>query len=80
VTLKFAEFEVGKAGDRLMRITIEDVVVENALDLYAAVGKAAALDRVYTASVSDGVLNIVFAKTGGSRKEPQVSAIAVQTQ
>ncbi|MBX7233284.1 MAG: S8 family serine peptidase [Caldilineales bacterium] len=80
VTLKFAEFEVSKATDRLMKITIEGVEVESALDIYAVAGRATALDRVYTAVVSDGELTIVFAKTGGSKKEPQVSAISVQAQ
>lgn len=79
VTLKFAEFVVSKAGDRVMKITIEGVVVENTLDIYKLVGKATALDRTYTVTVSDGLLNIAFARNGG-KNDPVVSAIAVQSR
>ncbi len=77
VKLRFTEFEVSKVGDRKMKITLESTVVESALDVYATVGKAIALDKTYTISVSDGVLNIAFAKNGGA-KNPMVSAIEVR--
>ncbi len=77
VTLKFAEFEVTKSTDRLMQITIEGVVVESSLSIYGLVGKAVALDKVYTTTVSDGILNIAFAAASGSRKPPVVSAVRV---
>ena len=76
VTLRFAEFEVDNATDRQMRITIEGIVVEDALSIYGEVGKNAALDRVYQFTANDGELNILFAKNGG-QKEPVVSAISV---
>ena len=76
VTLRFAEFVVNKATDRQMRITIEGIVVEDTLSIYALVGKNAALDRVYQVIVSDGELNVLFAKNGG-KKKPVISAIAV---
>ncbi|MBC8263865.1 MAG: hypothetical protein H8E47_07045, partial [Anaerolineales bacterium] len=76
VTLKFAEFEVDDATDRQMRITIEGMVVEDALSIYGEVGQDAALDRIYQVTVSDGELNVVFEKSGGE-KHPVISAIAV---
>jgi thermitase len=77
VTLRFAEFEVARIGDRKMKITLEGTVVEPGLDVYAAAGKAVALDRAYVANVTDGVLSIGFAKSGGG-KNPIVSAIEVR--
>jgi len=76
VTLRFAEFAANKSGDRKMKITVEGVVVESALDVYAVAGKATALDRFYTTTVTDGVLTISFAQAGG-RKAPMVSALEV---
>ena len=56
-----------------MQITVEGTVVESALDIYARVGKNTALDRQYNAQVSDGLLQITFAKSGASRKTPVIS-------
>jgi subtilisin family serine protease len=78
VTLRFAEFETTKSTDRVMKITIEGVVVESALSIYGLVGKATALDKSYQVTVNDGQLNVAFAQNGG-RKAPVVSAIAVTT-
>lgn len=77
VTLRFAEFEVNKSTDRMMRITIEEAVVEEWFSIYRLVGKYTALDRQYQVTVSDGILNIAFAKNGG-KKNPVVSAIEVR--
>ena len=77
VTLKFAEFATTKSTARIMRITLETTIVENALSVYGLVGKAVALDKVYTIAVSDGVLNIAFAKNGGTLN-PMVSAVQVR--
>ncbi len=79
VKLRFAEFETTKTGARKMKITLESTVVELALDVYAAVGKATALDKTYTITVSDGVLNIAFAKNGGT-KNPMIAAIEIVGQ
>ena len=75
VQLRFAEFTQTRAGKRVMKITLEGGVVENALDVYALAGKATALNRTYTVIVSDGVLNIGFVKVTGN---PMVSAIEVK--
>lgn len=77
VILRFAEFEVSKANDRMMRITIEGAVVEERFSIYGLVGKYTALDRQYQVTVSDGMLNIAFSKNGG-KKDPVVSAIEVR--
>lgn len=80
VTLKFAEFVAVDGDDRTMRITIEGTVVEPSLSIFtAAGGKYLALDRVYTTSVTDGVLNIVFAKASAG-KDPVVSAVRVRSR
>ncbi len=78
VQLKFAEFVATKSTDRIMQITMEGVVVETALNPYVLVGKNTALDKNYTVTVNDGVLNIIFAKSGSSRYSPIVSAIEVK--
>ena len=77
VTLRFAEFDVSKAGRRKMQIVIEGTVVESALDIYAQAGRYAALDRSYTTTVNDGQLLVAFSKNGG-REQPIVSAIEVR--
>ena len=80
VTLKFAEFIVNKPEDRGMMITIEGVVSENPLSVYAQAGKNTAFERSYTATVSDGVLNIAFDRAINARKDPAISAIEVKSQ
>lgn len=78
VTLKFAEFSASAVNTRVFNVSLEGVVVDTALDIYKLVGKATALDRIYTVAVNDGLLNIAFARNGGSsRSNPVVSALAV---
>ncbi len=60
-----------------MRISLEGVVAEPGLDVWALVGAATALDRIHYAAVRDGVLNILFEGVGGSRP-PMISAIEVR--
>jgi hypothetical protein len=80
VTLKFAEFSVSNATDRVMRITMEGVVVESNLSVWALVGRAKAMDRTYTVIVNDGILNIAFARASGARQDPAISAIRVRSR
>ena len=77
VTLRFAEFEATRSSSRVMKITIEGVVVENTLNVNSLVGNAVALDKVYQATVTDGVLNIAFAKNGG-KLNPMAAAIQIR--
>jgi hypothetical protein len=57
---------------------MEGVEVESALSIWALVGKATAYDKTYTLTVTDGLLNIAFARGTGARKDPAVSAIEVK--
>ena len=79
VTLKFAEFSVTSSTARAMTIYMEGVVKETALSVYAAAGgRYIAYDKTYNnIGVSDGILNIQFAKGSGASKSPAVSAILV---
>jgi hypothetical protein len=80
VTLGFAELTATKDTDRIMQISIEGAVVEPALNLFVDPGPRTAVDKVYNVSVTDGVLNIAFAKASGSAKEPIVNAIGVRSR
>ena len=78
VTLEFTEFVVNSADTRVFRIAIEGDIVEDALDVYAAAGNGAIIKRVYTATVADEHLGIVFARNGGSPLyDPIISTIEV---
>ena len=77
VRLRFAEFSAA-TGARAMKITMEGSIVENALDVRALVGLAYALDRTYTVTVSDGLLEVGFAKATGATLDPVISAIEVK--
>jgi hypothetical protein len=77
VTLRFTEFSANGPTDRLMHMTMENIVMENSLSIYGIVGRYAALDRTYLVTVGDGVLNIVFSRNGGSLS-PIISAIKVR--
>ncbi|MBK9092956.1 MAG: hypothetical protein IPM84_09285 [Anaerolineae bacterium] len=77
VTLRFAEFSVTSSTSRVIRLTLEGVIVESALSIYGTVGRYVALDRVYQATVSDGILNIMFIQNGGTYA-PVVSAVGVR--
>ena len=79
VRLRFAELATTTAGARTMKITIEGTVVEEALDVVTlAPGKAVAFDWTYPVSVTDGVLNIGFARGAGASLDPVISAIEVR--
>ena len=78
VTLKFAEFAVNARNRRVFDVRIENAVVETALDIYRQVGRYVALDRVYTVTVTDGVLNVRFNRNGGNASYlPVISAIGL---
>ena len=77
VTLHFAEFEARRPGERRMQISMEGVVVENALDVLAQAGRATALEKTYNVNVSDGELTIHFRPYGRSRP-PMVAAVEVR--
>jgi len=59
VTLAFSEMVVNAAGKRVFNLTIEGQTVLQNFDIWALVGKNAALQRTFTTVVTDGTLNIV---------------------
>lgn len=77
VVLKWAEMEMNAVSQRIIRVKAENLVIEDALDVYAVVGRNAALDRTYLIPVGDGVLNLRFEKIS---YVPMVSAIEVTFQ
>ncbi|GAB1818272.1 glycosyl hydrolase family 18 protein [Herbidospora sp. RD11066] len=76
VTVKMVEDWANAAGQRKFDIRIENTVVQSAFDVFAACGALNACDRTYTATVSDGQLNVQFNMNGGANYAI-VSAIAV---
>jgi thermitase len=79
VRLKFAEFSTTSTSARAMVIKVEGIVVEGGLSIYAVAGRYNAYDTVYTTAVTDGVLNIAFARAGGATLDPAVSAVQVRS-
>jgi thermitase len=79
VTLRFAEFVVTTATARNMTVSFEGVPADT-FSVYGVVGLDTALDKVYTVSVTDGILNVGFARGPGAGKDPDVSAIKVRTK
>ncbi len=76
VTLKFAEIYWTSAGQRVFNVAIQGTTVATGLDVYAKVGKNAAYDMSFPATVSNGTLSIGFTPTIGN---PIINAILVQT-
>ncbi len=60
VTLKFAEFYWNSAGQRVFDVLLEGQPVLSNFDILAQVAPNTALDRIFTANVSDGSLTIEF--------------------
>ncbi|WP_082801211.1 glycosyl hydrolase family 18 protein [Herbidospora cretacea] len=76
VTVKMVEDWANAAGQRKFDIRVENTVVQSAFDVFAACGALTACDRTYTATVSDGQLNVQFNMNGGANYAI-VSAIQV---
>ena len=74
VTLAFSEMVFNAAGQRVFNVTIEGQPVLQNFDIWALVGKNAALQRTFTTVVTDGTLNIVGKGTVNNAK---VSAIQI---
>ncbi len=60
VTLKFAEVYWTSQGQRVFNVAIEGTTVLSNFDILTQTTPKTALDRSFTTSVTDGVLNIVF--------------------
>lgn len=76
VLLKFAEIvSTSVAGSRVFDVTIEGNLVLDNFDIYVASGGTfTAVDRSFSATVNDGVLNIVFSPVVS---RPAVNAVEV---
>jgi M6 family metalloprotease-like protein len=75
VILHFAEGEFSQAGQRVFSIKIEGTVRTTNYDIYQQAGHDGAATQVFTVSVSDGLLNLVFPPATG---QPKINAIEVQ--
>jgi chitinase len=76
VTLKMVEDWATAAGQRRFDVRIENTVVAPAFDIFASCGALTACDRSFTATVSDGQLNVQFNMNGGAAYAT-VSAVEV---
>lgn len=75
VTLKFCEFYFSAPLDRYFDVSIEGSAVLDNLDVLNMAGFENAYDRVFTVTVSDGVLNIQFT---GVKDNATIDAIQVR--
>jgi chitinase len=76
VTLKFMEDWANAAGQRKFDVKIENTTVLTGFDIFATCGAFTACDKTFTATVSDGQLNVAFNMNGGANYAT-VSAIQV---
>jgi chitinase len=76
VGLKMVEDWANAAGQRKFDVRIEGATVLSGFDIFASCGAFTACDRTFTASVTDGQLNVGFNMNGGANYAT-VSAIAV---
>ncbi|MCI0514822.1 T9SS type A sorting domain-containing protein, partial [candidate division KSB1 bacterium] len=77
VTLCFAEIYCRQSKQRIFQVELEGQVVLNNFDIYAEVGFARALQKIFQVNVTDGQLNIRFRAIV---EDPKISAIQVQSQ
>jgi hypothetical protein len=75
VTLKFAENRYTSAGSRVFNVSIGGTTVISNCDVYASAGANTAYDKVISATVTNGVLNIDFSAVTG---KPMLSALLVR--
>jgi poly(3-hydroxybutyrate) depolymerase len=77
VTLRFAEIAFDARGKRKFHVNIEGRRVLDDFDIFAAAGgKFRAVDKVFTTTVSDGIVHIEF--LAGSTNLPKISGIKVE--
>jgi parallel beta-helix repeat protein len=74
VTMDFAELYWNGPGQRVFSVTAEGKPVVSGLDIYATVGKYAALTKTVDVAVSDGTLNLGFSATADL---PTIAALSV---
>jgi chitinase len=76
VGVKMVEDWANAAGQRKFDVRIEGATVLSGFDIFASCGAFTACDRTFTASVTDGQLNVQFNMNGGANYAT-VSAIEV---
>ncbi len=76
VELGFAELSNTRPNKRVFDVMLEDTVVLPNLDIALAVGSYTALERTFTVTVTDGVLDIRFITHSGFGK-PLVNSVRV---
>ncbi|WP_239115084.1 glycosyl hydrolase family 18 protein [Planotetraspora kaengkrachanensis] len=76
VTLKMVEDWANGPGQRKFDVRAENTTVLTGFDVFASCGALTACDRTFTATVSDGQLNVQFNMNGGANYAT-VSAISV---
>jgi hypothetical protein len=77
VTLQFAELFQDSSGQRVFDVTVEGEKRLDDFDIYAQVGKFNATDRTYTATVTDGELNVNFTAEADNAKIGAVKVVRV---
>ena len=77
VLLHFAETYFTAAGDRVFNVAINGTTVLSNLDIYATVGKNAALLKTFTAT-ANSTGNIVINLTNGTANQPLIMGIEIR--
>jgi large repetitive protein len=77
VLLRFAELYHSSPGKRIFDVYIQGTKVISNLDIFALVGKNAAYDVSFPATVADGTLDIRFSTIADNAK---VNAVLVRTR
>uniref|UniRef100_UPI001CD62DB8 malectin domain-containing carbohydrate-binding protein n=1 Tax=Cesiribacter sp. SM1 TaxID=2861196 RepID=UPI001CD62DB8 len=79
VVLHFAEFHWTAAGQRVFDVSIEGLKVLDNFDIVAKAGANTATSEIITATVADGVLNILLngAAAEGGVDRPKISGLEV---
>ncbi|MDZ7374284.1 MAG: Ig-like domain-containing protein [candidate division KSB1 bacterium] len=74
VRLHFVEMAHTSSGSRVFDVKIENQTVLSNLDIFAEVGRNAALVKTFQVQVNDGVLNVAFVK---KIEDPEIAGIEV---
>ena len=77
VDLHFAEIFHSAPGKRIFDVSIEGVLRDDDLDIFATVGKYAAIVRSHSVTVSDGLLNIDLSATANAGKLSGIEVTSV---
>ena len=81
VTLRFAEIQPTNfaVGRRVFNVSLEGGTVLAGFDIFATAGANTALDRTFEVAVTDGTLNVAFARTAGRAAVAAISMESIDT-